>query len=155
MSGHISISVAEVADRIAIRELVEAKYAATMHVVGQSTVLALTSDRGTGEAYCLAHHLTIEDEKRQLMIAALRYYDTFVRSMAHGCLRSACCMVDWITGNREWNASVWSFDRDDLCGHVVAHSSEVHRPEGLTDSEKTDPTTRVKNLSNRYFFGGT
>ena len=26
MSGHISISVAEVADRIAIRELVEAKY---------------------------------------------------------------------------------------------------------------------------------
>ena len=34
-------------------------------------------------------------------------------------------------GNREWNASVWSFDRDDLCGHAVAHSSEVHGSEGL------------------------
>src|ERR1700685_74535 len=55
------------------------KYAATMHFVGQSTILSLTADQGTGEVYCLAHHLTIEAEKRQLMIAALRYYDTFVK----------------------------------------------------------------------------
>src|ERR1700758_2803026 len=34
-------------------------------------------------------------------------------------------------GDREWNAFVWSFDRDDLCGHAVAHSSEVHGSEGL------------------------
>jgi len=27
----------------------------------------------------LAHHLTFDDDKRQLMIAALRYYDTFVK----------------------------------------------------------------------------
>jgi hypothetical protein len=33
------------------------KYAATMHFVGQSTILSLTADRGTGEAHCLAHHL--------------------------------------------------------------------------------------------------
>ena len=49
------------------------KYAATMHFVGQSTILSLTADRGTGEAYCLAHHLTVDGEKRRLMIAALRY----------------------------------------------------------------------------------
>ena len=55
------------------------KYATTMHFVGQSTILTLAADRGTGEAYCLAHHLTIEGEKRQLMIAALRYCDTFVK----------------------------------------------------------------------------
>src|ERR1700735_70067 len=55
------------------------QYAATMHFVGQTTILTLTNDRGSGEAYCLAHHLTIADEKRQLMIAALRYYDTFVK----------------------------------------------------------------------------
>jgi hypothetical protein len=55
------------------------KYAATMHFVGQSTILTLTADRGTGETYCLAHHLTVEGEKRQPMIAALRYYDTFVK----------------------------------------------------------------------------
>ena len=131
MSKHISISPNEAADRLAIRELVEAyahcadrrdakgqmslftadthfvvfmnardlkpsqelhsrealapvfadlnKYDATMHFVGQSTILSLTADRGTGEAYCLAHHLTIAGEKRQLMIAALRYLDTFVK----------------------------------------------------------------------------
>jgi len=55
------------------------KYAATMHFVGQGTILSLTANRGTGEAYCLAHHLTIESVKRQLMIAALRYLDTFVK----------------------------------------------------------------------------
>jgi hypothetical protein len=34
------------------------KYAATQHMVGQSTILTLTSDRATGEAYTMAHHLT-------------------------------------------------------------------------------------------------
>ena len=55
------------------------KYAATMHFIGQSTILSLTADQGTGEAYCLAHHLTVDSGKRQLMIAALRYYDTFAK----------------------------------------------------------------------------
>src|ERR1700747_1824064 len=50
------------------------KYAATMHFLGQSTILSLREDRASGEAYCLAHHLTVAGEKRQLMIAALRYY---------------------------------------------------------------------------------
>src|ERR1700742_5349430 len=35
------------------------RYSATMHFVGQSTILTLTSDQATGEAYCLAHHLTV------------------------------------------------------------------------------------------------
>jgi hypothetical protein len=72
------------------------KYAATMHFVGQSTILTLTSDRGTGEAYCLAHHLTIEDEKRQLMIAALRYYDTFVKVENAWLFAERLLYVDWI-----------------------------------------------------------
>jgi hypothetical protein len=55
------------------------KYAATMHFIGQSTILSLSGNRATGEGYTLAHHLTVEGEKRQLMIAALRYYDTFVK----------------------------------------------------------------------------
>src|ERR1700721_1679378 len=134
MSRNVSISPAEAADRLAIRELVEAyahcadrrdaksqmalfsadthfvvymnaknptpsqelhsrealapvfadlnKYVATMHFVGQSTILTLTADRGTGEAYCLAHHLTVDVEKRQLMIAAFRYYHTSGRAAA-------------------------------------------------------------------------
>src|SRR6186713_2405611 len=32
------------------------KYATTTHFIGQSTILSLTFDRATGEAYCLAHH---------------------------------------------------------------------------------------------------
>jgi len=47
------------------RRLTMNKYAFTMHFAGQSTILTLTADRGTGEAYCLAHHLTIEGEKRR------------------------------------------------------------------------------------------
>jgi SnoaL-like protein len=148
MSKQISISPAEAADRLAIRELVEAyahcadrrdakgqmslftanthfvvymnakdqtpsqelhsrealaavfddlnKYAATMHFVGQSTILTLTADRGTGEAYCLAHHLTVDGEKRQLMIAALRYYDTFVKLDGAWLFAERLLYVDWI-----------------------------------------------------------
>jgi hypothetical protein len=72
------------------------KYAATMHFLGQSTILTLTAGRGTGEAYCLAHHLTIEDEKRQLMVAALRYYDTFVKVHGAWMFAERLLYVDWI-----------------------------------------------------------
>src|SRR6201996_6713156 len=131
VSKHLSISPKEAADRLAIRELIEAyahcadrrdakgqmalftedthfvvymnakdptptqelhsrealapvfaelnKYDATTHFIGQSTVFTLTDDRGTGEAYCLAHHITSDGEKRRLMLASLRYLDTFVK----------------------------------------------------------------------------
>jgi ketosteroid isomerase-like protein len=72
------------------------KYAATMHFVGQSTILSLTADRGTGEAYCLAHHLTIDGEKRRLMVAALRYYDTFVKMDGAWLFAERLLYVDWI-----------------------------------------------------------
>jgi hypothetical protein len=148
MSKHVSISPAEAADRLAIRELIEAyahcadrrdakgqmslftadthfvvymntkdptpsqelhsrealapvfadlnKYVATMHFVGQSTILTLAADRGTGEAYCLAHHLSVDGEKRQLMIAALRYYDTFVKVDGAWLFAERLLYVDWI-----------------------------------------------------------
>ena len=148
MSKHIAISPTEAADRLAIRELVEAyahcadrrdangqmalftadthlvvymnaadpkpsqelhsrealapvfaalnKYAATMHFVGQSTLLTLTGDRTTGEAYCLAHHLSVDGDKRQLMIAALRYYDTFVKMDGSWLFAERILYVDWI-----------------------------------------------------------
>src|SRR5271156_5912886 len=35
------------------------KSAATQHFVGQSTVFTLTAARATGEAYTMAHHLTV------------------------------------------------------------------------------------------------
>jgi ketosteroid isomerase-like protein len=72
------------------------KYAATMHFVGQSTILTLTGDRATGEAYTLAHHLTIGGEKRQLMIAALRYLDTFVKIDGAWFFAERLLYVDWL-----------------------------------------------------------
>jgi hypothetical protein len=72
------------------------KYAATMHFVGQSTILSLTADQGTGEAYCLAHHLTVDCGKRRLMIAALRYYDTFARMDGAWLFAERLLYVDWI-----------------------------------------------------------
>jgi ketosteroid isomerase-like protein len=148
MSKHVAISPAEGADRLAIRELVEAyahcadrrdakgqmalftedthfvvymnakdpkpsqelhsraalapvfddlnKYAATMHFVGQSTVLSLTGDRATGEAYTLAHHLTVDGAKRGLMIAALRYGDTFVKKDGTWLFAERRLYVDWV-----------------------------------------------------------
>jgi hypothetical protein len=53
-------------------------YEVTMHLNGQSTV-ALDGDRAAGETYCLAHHVSSEDGERKLMIAALRYQDTFAK----------------------------------------------------------------------------
>jgi len=148
MSQHAAISPAEAADRLAIRELVEAyahcadrrdakgqmalftedthfvvhmdakdpkptqelhsraalapvfddlnKYAATQHFVGQSTIFSLTADRGTGEAYTMAHHLTVEGGKRRLMIAALRYGDTFVKKGGAWLFAERKLYVDWI-----------------------------------------------------------
>src|SRR6185503_9485392 len=148
MSKHVTMSGAEAADRVAIRELVEAyahcadrrdakgqmalftedthfvvymnakdptpsqelhsrealapvfadlnKYAATMHFIGQSTILTLNDDRATGEAYTLAHHLTIDGGKRRLMIAALRYDDTLVKNDGAWLFAERKLYVDWI-----------------------------------------------------------
>jgi hypothetical protein len=148
MSKHATISPSEAADRLAIRELVEAyahcadrrdakgqkplftadthfvvymnakdptpsqelhsrealapvfadlnKYAATTHFVGQSTIFTLTGDRATGEAYCLAHRVTVDARKRSLMLASLRYLDTFVKMDGAWLLAERLLYVDWM-----------------------------------------------------------
>jgi hypothetical protein len=54
-------------------------YEATMHFNGQSTVV-VDGERATGQTYCLAHHVSSDGGQRTLMIAALRYQDTFTRT---------------------------------------------------------------------------
>src|SRR5258705_7974884 len=147
MSQHVTISPSEAADRLAIRELVEAyahcadrrdakgqmslftanthfvvymkandstpsqelhsrealapvfaalnQYDATTHFVGQSTVLSLSNNRATGEAYCLAHHVTVAGDKRRLMVASLRYHDTFVKADGGRLFSERLLFVDW------------------------------------------------------------
>jgi hypothetical protein len=72
------------------------KYHATTHFVGQSTIFTLTSDRATGEAYCLAHHITVDGRKRRLMLASLRYLDTFVKLDGAWLFSERILYVDWL-----------------------------------------------------------
>jgi ketosteroid isomerase-like protein len=70
------------------------RYEVTTHFNGQSTV-ALNGDRATGESYCLAHHLYTEDGERKLMVASLRYLDTFVKSDRAWLFAERKLYVDW------------------------------------------------------------
>jgi SnoaL-like domain len=72
------------------------KYDATTHFVGQSTIFTLSDNRATGETYCLAHHVTVDGQKRSLMIAALRYLDTFVKIDGAWLFAERRLYVDWI-----------------------------------------------------------
>src|ERR1700745_3107814 len=54
------------------------RYEVTTHFNGQSTV-TLDRDRATGESYTIAHHVYTEDGDRKIMVASLRYLDTFTK----------------------------------------------------------------------------
>jgi hypothetical protein len=54
------------------------RYEATMHFNGQSTV-TLDGDRATGDSYTIAHHVYAEGGTRMIMVAWLRYLDTFTK----------------------------------------------------------------------------
>jgi hypothetical protein len=72
------------------------RYDATTHFVGQSTIFTLTGDHGTGEAYCLAHRLTVAGEQRRLMVASLRYIDTFAKIDGAWLFSERLLYVDWL-----------------------------------------------------------
>jgi hypothetical protein len=72
------------------------KYDATTHFVGQSTIFTLTNDRATGEAYCLAHHITVDGKNRRLMVASLRYQDTFAKMDGAWLFAERLLYVDWL-----------------------------------------------------------
>jgi ketosteroid isomerase-like protein len=72
------------------------QYVATMHLLGQTTILTLTGDRGTGETYCMPHHLTIDGKTRRLMVAALRYTDIFVKQEGGWLFAERQLYVDWL-----------------------------------------------------------
>ena len=150
MTQHVTISTTEAADRLAIRELIEAyahcadrrnargqmalftadthfvvymnakdpkpsqelqsrealapvfadlnRYDATTHFVGQSTIFTLNGARATGETYCLAHHVTADGGQRRLMIASLRYLDTFAKIDGAWLFAERLLYVDWLEG---------------------------------------------------------
>src|ERR1700731_3399370 len=72
------------------------QYDATTHFVGQSTILSLSGDRATGQAYCLAHHVTVGPGTRRLMVASLRYNDSFVKTDGAWLFSERLLYVDWV-----------------------------------------------------------
>jgi ketosteroid isomerase-like protein len=71
------------------------RYEATQHFNGQSTI-SLDGDRATGESYCIAHHLSITGDERTVMLAYLRYNDTFVKANGGWLFAERNLYVDWI-----------------------------------------------------------
>ena len=70
------------------------RYEATTHFNGQSTV-TLDGDRATGESYTIAHHLYTEDGTRKIMIASLRYLDTFAKIDGRWYFAERKLILDW------------------------------------------------------------
>jgi hypothetical protein len=146
MTDHTELAPAEAADRLALRELVDAyahradrreaegqkalftddtrfavymdgegteptyvlhgrealtpvfddlnRYEATTHFNGQSMV-AINGNRATGESYTIAHHLFTEDGERKIMIASLRYLDTFAKIDGSWYFAERKLLLDW------------------------------------------------------------
>jgi len=69
-------------------------YDATTHFNGQSTV-EINGDHATGESYCIAHHVSSADGQRTLMLASIRYLDTFVKHDGSWYFAERNLMVDW------------------------------------------------------------
>jgi hypothetical protein len=70
------------------------QYQATTHFNGQSTI-TLDGDTATGECYTIAHHLSTVDGERKIMIAALRYLDTFTKVDGAWYFAERNLIVDW------------------------------------------------------------
>jgi SnoaL-like domain len=70
------------------------QYEATTHFNGQSTV-ELDGDRASGESYTIAHHLFTVEGERQIMIAALRYLDTFTKIDGAWYFAERNLILDW------------------------------------------------------------
>jgi hypothetical protein len=146
MAPHASLSPAETADRLAIREVFDAyascadrrdaegqkavftvdarfavymdgagsdpsyvlqgrealspvfddlnRYEVTMHFNGQSTV-TIDGDQATGDSYTIAHHVFTEAGSRQMMVAWLRYLDTFTKLDESWYIADRSIILEW------------------------------------------------------------
>ena len=70
------------------------RYEATTHFNGQSTV-TIDGNRATGESYTMAHHVYTEDGTRKIMIASLRYLDTFAKIDGSWYFAARDLILDW------------------------------------------------------------
>ena len=69
------------------------RYEVTTHFNGQSTV-TIDGDRD-GESYTIAHHIFTEHGTRKIMIASLRYLDTFTQIDESWYFAERNLILDW------------------------------------------------------------
>ncbi len=55
----------------------------------------IDADHATGESYTIAHHLFTEDGERKIMIASLRYLDTFAKIDGRWYFAERKLLLDW------------------------------------------------------------
>jgi hypothetical protein len=70
------------------------RYEATTHFNGQSTV-TLDGDSASGESYTIAHHVFTDAGRRMIMIASLRYLDTFAKIEEAWYFAERKLILDW------------------------------------------------------------
>ena len=70
------------------------RYEATTHFNGQSTV-SVNGDRATGESYTIAHHVFSEEGASKIMVASLRYLDTFAKIDGSWYFAERKLILDW------------------------------------------------------------
>jgi SnoaL-like domain len=70
------------------------RYEATTHFNGQSTIV-IDGDCATGEGYTIAHHVYTDDGTRKIMIASLRYLDTFAKLDGRWYFAERSLILDW------------------------------------------------------------
>lgn len=57
--------------------------------------MRLNGDRASGESYTIAHHLFTDGGQRKMMIAALRYLDTFEKADGAWYFAERNLILDW------------------------------------------------------------
>jgi len=70
------------------------QYDVTTHFNGQSTV-TLDGDHAAGLSYTIAHHVFTDAGKRMIMIASLRYRDTFAKIDGEWLFAERNLFLDW------------------------------------------------------------
>jgi len=81
-------------DELASAFTVLNNYDVTSHINAQSTI-RLAGDRATGESYCMAHHVWVENGQRVLMTISIRYLDTFIRGADGWRFAERRLITDW------------------------------------------------------------
>jgi hypothetical protein len=71
------------------------RYDVTTRTSTARALVTLDGNRASGESYTIAHHVFTEDGTRKIMVAALRYLDTFAKIDGRWYFEARDLILDW------------------------------------------------------------